>query len=79
MAAIICVTVVLPLLPVTAMSGRLNCARHADASDPSASFAVVDFDPREARGQFSAMGDRRDGALGLGFGQEIIGIESARP
>jgi hypothetical protein len=37
--AIICVTVVLPLLPVTAISGRLELAcRHAPASTPSAAF-----------------------------------------
>ena len=36
MDAIICVTVVLPLLPVTAISGRSNCARQARASWPSA-------------------------------------------
>ena len=29
MLATICVTVVLPLLPVTAMSGKANCLRHA--------------------------------------------------
>ena len=36
MAATICVTVVLPLLPVTAISGSSICCRHAAASSPSA-------------------------------------------
>jgi len=36
MDAIICVTVVLPLLPVTAINGKLNCARQPAASSPNA-------------------------------------------
>ena len=36
MLATICVTVVLPLLPVTAISGRLNWLRHPAASAPRA-------------------------------------------
>ena len=50
MDAIICVTVVLPLLPVTAMSGRLNCARQADASDASASLLSSTSIPEKPAG-----------------------------
>ena len=37
MLAIICLTVVLPLLPVTAINGSVNCARQCFASAPNAS------------------------------------------
>ena len=45
MAAIICVTVVLPLLPVTAISGSLNWERQPVASAASASLASATSRP----------------------------------
>ena len=45
MLAIICVTVVLPLLPVTAISGRLKRARQAPASRCSAASESVTCSP----------------------------------
>ena len=49
MAAIICVTVVLPLLPVTAISGSVNWARHWVASCASASLVSGTSKPGRPR------------------------------
>ena len=76
MDAIICVTVVLPLLPVTAISGSLNCARQPAASAPSASLLSSHLDARQARRHAAAMGDGRNGAPGLRVGQEVVGVEA---
>ena len=77
-AAIICVTVVLPLLPVTATSGMAKRRRQAAASSPRARRLSATSSPGSAGVVEAALGERGDGAGGLGLGRGRRARRSAR-
>jgi hypothetical protein len=76
MAAIICVTVVLPLLPVTAISGQLKLARQPPASCCSAGQRVGHLQAGQAGIGDAAFGQRGGRAGGAGLRQEVVGVEA---
>jgi hypothetical protein len=75
MDAIICVTVVLPLLPVTAISGRWQRCRHAAASSPRRRPRVGHLQPGQPRLGEPAFGQCRDAPAALACAQEVVRVE----
>ena len=74
--AIICVTVVLPLLPATATSGIEKRRRQPAARSPRAARRVGDDEARQRRAIEAMLGQRGDGAGRFRLGEEVVGIEA---
>ena len=72
----ICVTVVLPLLPVTAISGSWKRVRHPAASCCKRAQAVADQQTGQAGLGQAALGERRRGTRAARLRQEVVGVEA---